>query len=109
MRVTDIKQKQRETLEVERFLSCVMQCYNRLGEGTFEEAKKNNYSNQNSIISSLSVSVFSPKLGKRPVSKRKWHSVSFEALGGSEVSQIFQCRNCDWILHIGLRVESEDV
>lgn len=35
--------------------------------------------------------------------------MSFEALGGSEVSQIFQCKNCDWILYITLRVESEDV
>lgn len=51
----------------------------------------------------------SMKSGEGPVSKTKWHSMAFKALGGSEVSQIFQCRNCDWILHAKLRVESEDV
>lgn len=50
---------------MEHSLPCVMQCYNRLGEETFEVAKKNNDSNQNSIISSLSVSVFFPEIGKK--------------------------------------------
>jgi len=55
-------------------------------------------------------SVSSPlKSGESPVSKYKWHNMAFEALGGSEVSQIFQCRNCDWMLHAKLRVVSEDV
>lgn len=55
-------------------------------------------------------SVSSPlKSGARQISKNEWHNTAFEALGGSEVSQIFQCRNCDWILHAKLRVESEAV
>lgn len=64
-----------------------------------------NVSKQNSIFSLL-FSLSSPlKSGERLVwGKKKRHNMGLEALGGSEVSQIPQCRTCNKTLQAKFRV-----
>lgn len=104
IRVTDIKQAQ-EALEVRYFLPNVMKYYNSLGKENLQWHGERMSLNKIAFFHCYFHCLLPWSQGKGLYEeKKKRHNMGLEALGGSEVSQIPQCRTCNKTLQAKFRV-----